>query len=174
VENPNPIEIISGGDYEIIYTVKMACITTAMTTFYFVFKLRCAIETNVTVKQNRLKAEKLFIFGFFRQFGSLLSCSSRNTFFINGVLPTTLYSTQRTFLKGQCHEIFDLRFFSSNKTPWAPDSWAKAFLNSASNSPRYDRFSNRKNSACGVNDNACTKIVCKVSPLNLFIFSGVG
>jgi hypothetical protein len=47
-------------------------------------------------------------------------------------------------LKGQCHEIFDPRFFSSNNTPWAPDSRAKAYLNSASNSPRYDRFSNRK------------------------------
>jgi hypothetical protein len=44
-------------------------------------------------------------------------------------------------LKGQCHEIFDPRFFSSKNTPWAPDSQAKAFLNSASNSPRYDRFS---------------------------------
>jgi hypothetical protein len=47
-------------------------------------------------------------------------------------------------LKGPCHEIFDPRFFSSNNTPWAPDSRTKAFLNSASNSPRYDRFSNAK------------------------------
>jgi hypothetical protein len=35
-------------------------------------------------------------------------------------------------------------FFSSKNTPWAPDSRAKAFLNFASNSPRYDRFSNAK------------------------------
>jgi hypothetical protein len=35
-------------------------------------------------------------------------------------------------------------FFSSNNTPWAPDSRAKSFLNSASNSQRYDRFSNAK------------------------------
>jgi hypothetical protein len=47
-------------------------------------------------------------------------------------------------LKGQCHEIFDTRFFSSNNTSWAPDSRAKAFLNSASNLPRYDRFLNAK------------------------------
>jgi hypothetical protein len=47
-------------------------------------------------------------------------------------------------LKGQCQEIFDLRVFSSNNTPWAPDSRAKAFLNFSSNSPRYDRFSNAK------------------------------
>jgi hypothetical protein len=47
-------------------------------------------------------------------------------------------------LKGQCHEIFDLRFFTSNNTPWAPDSRTKAFFNSASNLPRYDRFSNAK------------------------------
>jgi hypothetical protein len=47
-------------------------------------------------------------------------------------------------LKRQCHEVFDSRFFSSNNTPWAPDSRAKALLNSASNSTRYDRFSNAK------------------------------
>jgi hypothetical protein len=47
-------------------------------------------------------------------------------------------------LMGQCHEIFDPWFFSSNNTPLAPDSWAKAFLNSALNSPRYDGFSNAK------------------------------
>jgi hypothetical protein len=47
-------------------------------------------------------------------------------------------------LKGLCHEIFDPRCFSSNNTPWAPDSRAKAFWNSASNSPRHDRFSNAK------------------------------
>jgi hypothetical protein len=56
-----------------------------------------------------------------------------------------LESTVRyIILKGQCHEIFDPRFFSSNNTPWAPDSEAKAFLNSVTNSPRYDRFSNAK------------------------------
>jgi hypothetical protein len=42
-------------------------------------------------------------------------------------------------LKGQCHEIFDLWFFHQTIPP---DS--KAFLNSASNSPRYDRFSDTK------------------------------
>jgi hypothetical protein len=36
--------------------------------------------------------------------------------------------TTGIFLKGQHHEILDLRFFSSNNTPWAPDS--RAFLNS--------------------------------------------
>jgi hypothetical protein len=43
-------------------------------------------------------------------------------------------------LKGQCHEFFYPLFFSSNNTSWAPDSRDKAFLNSASNSPRYDQF----------------------------------
>jgi hypothetical protein len=28
------------------------------------------------------------------------------------------------FLKGQCHEIFDPRFFSLNCTSGSPDSWA--------------------------------------------------
>jgi hypothetical protein len=42
-------------------------------------------------------------------------------------------------IKGQCHEIFDLLFFNLGT-----DSRAKAFLNSASNSPRYDQFSNAK------------------------------
>jgi hypothetical protein len=37
------------------------------------------------------------------------------------------YITTRN-LKGQCHEIFDPRFFSLNNTPWAPDSRAKASL----------------------------------------------
>jgi hypothetical protein len=45
-----------------------------------------------------------------------------------------------SFLKGQCHESFDLRFFSHPTTP----PGAKAFFNSTSNSPRYDRFSNAK------------------------------
>jgi hypothetical protein len=38
-------------------------------------------------------------------------------------------------LKGQCHEIFDPRFFSLNCTPGSPDSWAKTVLHS--NSRRY-------------------------------------
>jgi hypothetical protein len=49
-----------------------------------------------------------------------------------------------SILKGQLHEIFDPWFCSSNNTIQAPDSQAKAFLNSFSNSPRYDRFSNAK------------------------------
>jgi hypothetical protein len=53
----------------------------------------------------------------------------------------TNFTSRALYLQGQCHEIFDPRCFSSNNTPWAPDSRAKAFLNSASNSPRYDRFS---------------------------------
>jgi hypothetical protein len=40
-------------------------------------------------------------------------------------------------LKGQCHEIFDLWFFSSNNPIWAPDSRVKAFSNMASNSRSY-------------------------------------
>jgi hypothetical protein len=55
-------------------------------------------------------------------------------------------SRSRIAVKGQCHKFFfDIRFFSSNNnTPWDPDSQAKAFLNSASNSPRYDRYLNAK------------------------------
>jgi hypothetical protein len=56
----------------------------------------------------------------------------------------TFFSLYECSLKGQCHEIFGPRFFSSNNTPWAPDSRAKAFLNSDSNSPRYDRFKTQK------------------------------
>jgi hypothetical protein len=49
------------------------------------------------------------------------------------------------FIKGTVSRDFRPSvFFPSNNTPWAPDSRAKAFLNSASNSPRYDRFSNAK------------------------------
>jgi hypothetical protein len=75
-------------------------------------------------------------------------------------------------LKGQCHEIFDPRFFSSNKTPWAPDSQAKAFLNSASNWPRYDGFSNAKIvHAVSMTPHARNFFVMyRVAPLNLYIF----
>jgi hypothetical protein len=45
-------------------------------------------------------------------------------------------------LKGQCHEIFDPRFFFHQTMP--PGLMIHAFLNSSSNSPRYDRFSNAK------------------------------
>jgi hypothetical protein len=60
-------------------------------------------------------------------------------FFVSGVFYKNVIFN--VLLKGQCHEIFDLRFFSLNNTPCSPHSRAKAFLNSASNSPRYDRFS---------------------------------
>jgi hypothetical protein len=32
-----------------------------------------------------------------------------------------------TSLKGPCHEIFDLRFFSSNNSIWATDPYAYGF-----------------------------------------------
>jgi hypothetical protein len=48
------------------------------------------------------------------------------------------------FVKGTVSRDFRPSVFSSNNTPRAPDSQAKAFLNSASNSPMYDRFSNAK------------------------------
>jgi hypothetical protein len=44
-------------------------------------------------------------------------------------------------LKGQCHEIFDLWFFSSNNLIWAPDSRVKAFSNIASDSRNYSKKS---------------------------------
>jgi hypothetical protein len=63
-----------------------------------------------------------------------------------------------------------MRFsFSSNNTPWAPDSRAKAFFNSAPNSPKYDRFSNAKI----VHAVSLTlKMFCYVAPLNLYVFRG--
>jgi hypothetical protein len=48
------------------------------------------------------------------------------------------------FLKGQCHKNFDLRFFHETIHPGPLIDRLKPFLNSASNSPRYDRFSNVK------------------------------
>jgi hypothetical protein len=50
----------------------------------------------------------------------------------------------KTILKGTVSRDFRPSGFSSNNTLWAPYSRAKAFLNSASNSRRYDRFSNAK------------------------------
>jgi hypothetical protein len=46
-------------------------------------------------------------------------------------------------LKGQEHEIFGPRFFSSINTPGPPDSWAKAVSNVNSYSKRYSIFSLR-------------------------------
>jgi hypothetical protein len=46
--------------------------------------------------------------------------------------------------KGTVSRDFRPSVFSSNNTPLAPDSRARVFLNSASNSSRYDRFSNAK------------------------------
>ena len=48
----------------------------------------------------------------------------------------TIY-VARHFLKGVCHEIFDLQFFSWLKPIWAPDKQAKIFSNSVSISLRY-------------------------------------
>jgi hypothetical protein len=91
-------------------------------------------------------------------------------------------------LMGQCHEIFDLQFFSSNSTPWAPESWAKAFLNLVLiffcialpfcyASHFLKLFENfivhavsswcqwpRMHRACGVNDPACTVHSVSMTP----------
>jgi hypothetical protein len=62
---------------------------------------------------------------------------------VRGYIAVTIYSSSNahlldfaTDIKGTVSRDFP-RFFSSNNTPWAPDSQAKALLNSASNSPRY-------------------------------------
>jgi hypothetical protein len=47
-------------------------------------------------------------------------------------------------LKGTVSRDFRPSVFFIKQYPQAPDSRAKAFLNSASNSPRYDRFSTAK------------------------------
>ncbi len=41
------------------------------------------------------------------------------------------------YLKGQCQEIFCMRFVASKFVPQPPDSYPKAVLNINSNSPRY-------------------------------------
>jgi hypothetical protein len=43
-------------------------------------------------------------------------------------------------LKGQCHEIFDPRFFSSINSSQGPDSRAKSVSHMALNSPRNARY----------------------------------
>jgi hypothetical protein len=40
-------------------------------------------------------------------------------------------------LKGSSHKIFDLWFFSSNNSIWAPDTFCKTFLHMASYLQRY-------------------------------------
>jgi hypothetical protein len=56
----------------------------------------------------------------------------------------------------------------------APDSRAKAFLNSASNLPRYDRFSNAKIVHAVSMTPHAQKYYFTVAPLNLPIFLVVG
>ena len=48
-----------------------------------------------------------------------------------------IHCDQEISLKGVCHEIFDLQFFSCFEPIWAPDKQAKVFLNSVLISPRY-------------------------------------
>jgi hypothetical protein len=50
-------------------------------------------------------------------------------------------SVTHVFIKGIVPRDFRPSVFLLNNTPCSPDSRAKAFLNSALNSPRYDRFS---------------------------------
>jgi hypothetical protein len=45
--------------------------------------------------------------------------------------------TSFAVLKGQCHEIFCMQFFSSKHVSRPPDSYPKAVSNINSNSPRY-------------------------------------
>ena len=64
------------------------------------------------------------------------SCNdSHKTFFSPGAI-----FWKHNLLKGVCHEIFDLQFFSWFKPIWAPDKQAKVFSNSVSISPRYSNF----------------------------------
>jgi hypothetical protein len=59
-------------------------------------------------------------------------------------------------------EIFDLWFFSSNNTIWAPDSRVQAFSNMASNWRSYQQ--SRLHS--GVNDFAVADTVVSMTPLD--------
>jgi hypothetical protein len=55
----------------------------------------------------------------------------------NLLLRTEATTPNKDHLKGQWHEIFDLRFFLSNEHTWAPDSYPKIFLNSVTNLSSY-------------------------------------
>jgi hypothetical protein len=65
------------------------------------------------------------------------------------------------FLKGPSHEIFDLRFFSSNNSIWTLDPRVKAFLHMASCSRRY---STKKSIFCGQRCqwHRCSLVNCKM------------
>jgi hypothetical protein len=66
-----------------------------------------------------------------------------------------LYANQlRPRLKVPCHEIFDLWFFSSNNSIWAPDTRVKAFLHMASYLQRYSTMKSTFLLVSGVNDTA--------------------
>ena len=65
-------------------------------------------------------------------------------------------------LKGVCHEIFDLQFFSWFEPIWAPDKQAKVFSNGVLISPRIQIFKK----LCGVHPSAeSSSAVCN-TPLS--------
>jgi hypothetical protein len=65
---------------------------------------------------------------------SLRDCDCRC--FTNNYVCVDIFYVPYQILTGQSHEIFDPRFFSLNGTPGCPDLWAKAVLNTDSNSRR--------------------------------------
>jgi hypothetical protein len=75
-------------------------------------------------------------------------------------------------LKGPCHEIFELRFFSSNNSIWALDPWVKAFLHTMTSYLR--RYSTMKSIFCGVssvNDTADHYSAVSMTPLTRVVES---
>ena len=79
------------------------------------------------------KQEFLFVlfFIYYQSMLQLMCCTYNELSYLYNVHYTvynvhTLYST-RFWLKGVCHEIFDLQFFSWFEPIWAPDKQAKYF-----------------------------------------------
>jgi hypothetical protein len=68
-------------------------------------------------------------------------------------------------LKGPCHEIFDLWFFSSNNSIWAPDTRFEAFLHMTSYLRRYSTMKLTFLVVSGVKATADhKKAICKKGP----------
>jgi hypothetical protein len=111
-----------------IYTYSIFCTVTQHKSFqlYICTSMYCIVRLRSYILKNFNRALPLTIFDYFTVLNSF-------------VIANYSMVEPNKCLKGQCHEIFDPRFFIKQ---YALGPWF-TFLNSASNSPRYDRFSKK-------------------------------
>jgi hypothetical protein len=133
--------------------------------YYFVFNLTLGgfLKTYEVIPQGKITLCDKETSPFKSCYPLTLRDKSLTTFIIFIIIFVYFILGGFPFLKGQCHKIFDPRFFSSKHPSWAPDLGANAFSNMNLNSRRYSNFFkcmpchwHRMHDACSVIDTACT------------------